>query len=48
MSKSLPGTAERVPESTHEAVNERIVREIGDRVQYYAERRALEAIRNSQ
>ncbi|MFP8951459.1 hypothetical protein ACLI4Z_00615 [Natrialbaceae archaeon A-arb3/5] len=33
----LPGTAERVPTSTDEAVNERLRRELGERLQYYAE-----------
>ncbi|TYT61912.1 DUF2892 domain-containing protein [Natrialba swarupiae] len=37
MSTSLPGTADRVPESTSQTVNERIRRKLGERVQYYAE-----------
>ena len=36
MSDLLPETADRVPESTPEAVNERLRREIGDRLRYYA------------
>lgn len=33
----LPETAERVPESTPERVNERIRRETAERIQYYGE-----------
>ncbi|MXV64531.1 hypothetical protein GS429_21140 [Natronorubrum sp. JWXQ-INN-674] len=36
MSTPLPGTAERVPTSTHEAINEQLRQEIGERLQYYA------------
>ncbi|ELY54263.1 DUF2892 domain-containing protein [Natronolimnohabitans innermongolicus] len=37
MSETLPGTAERVPTSTPEHVNERLREEIGDRLRYYAD-----------
>ncbi|MFC4439606.1 MULTISPECIES: hypothetical protein [Natrialbaceae] len=37
METSLPGTAERVPASTRETINEAIRHRTGDRQQYYAE-----------
>ncbi|TYL38324.1 hypothetical protein CV102_10940 [Natronococcus pandeyae] len=37
METPLPGTAQRVPASTSEEINEAIRHETGDRLQYYAE-----------
>jgi hypothetical protein len=37
MLQSLPETAERVPTSTPESVNQRLRRDLGERLAYYAE-----------